>query len=129
MDWEILYRDLKMRNWIILLVLSLISYFTMKSSLTLGIILGGVIIIANFKVFQQTLCRAFSPDLGMKKGKLSIIAKYYFRLLALGMILYILITKAGIDPVGLAVGLSTIVISIVSLGVSKALKTASREET
>jgi hypothetical protein len=65
----------------------------------------------------------------MRSGKFSIIAKYYFRLLALGLILYILITKAGIDPVGLAVGLSTVVISIVSLGVSLALKTVSREAT
>ncbi|MFC1823111.1 ATP synthase subunit I [Thermodesulfobacteriota bacterium] len=129
MDWEILYRDLKTRNWIILLVLSSVSYFTMKSSLTLGIILGGFIIIVNFKVFQHTLRRAFSPNIGMKKGKFSIIAKYYFRLLALGLILYILITKAWIDPVGLAVGLSTVVISIVSLGVSLALKSITREAT
>ena len=75
MDWEILYRSLKTRNWIILLVLSSISYFTMKPGLTLGIILGGFIIMVNFRVFQHTLRRAFSPDSGMTKGKFSIIAK------------------------------------------------------
>ena len=58
---------------------------------------------------------------------MSIIAKYYLRLLALGVIIYFLITRGWVDPVGLAVGLSTVVISIVTLGIYLARKTYTGE--
>ena len=129
MDWDKIYRELKRLNWLILLILSLISYFLMSHSLTLGIILGGLVIMTNFHVFQHTIRRAFSPQGIMQAAKISIIAKYYFRLLALGIIIYILITRGWVDPVGLALGLSTVVISIVSLGVRRAWKTRTGEAT
>ena len=129
MDWDKIYRELKRLNWLILLILSLISYFLMSHSLTLGIILGGLVIMTNFHVFQHTIRRAFSPQGVMQTAKISIIAKYYFRLLALGIIIYILITQGWVDPVGLALGLSTVVISIVSLGVRRAWKTRTGEAT
>ena len=126
MDWEKIYGDLKTLNWIILFILSSISYFMMSHSLTLGIILGGLVIIANFSVFQHTIRGAFIEGVMMKR-KMSIIAKYYFRLLALAVIMFFLITKGWVDPVGLAIGLSTVVISIVSLGLIRAWKTYSGE--
>ena len=94
----------------------------MNNSLTLGIILGGLIIILNFRLFQNTICRAFAPEGIMKGAKVIIILKYYFRLLALGIIIYVFIIKAGINPVGLAIGLSTVVISIISLGITRVFK-------
>jgi hypothetical protein len=127
MDWETVYKDIRVRNWIILLILSSISYFTMRSGLTLGIILGGFLIIANFRLFQHTIRRAFNPNGVMSAGKASVIAKSFFRLLALGLIVYILITRGLIEPVGLAVGLSTVVISIVSFGISSVCKTFTGE--
>ena len=122
MDWEIIYEDLKANNWIILLILSSISYFLLSPAQTLGTILGGLIIIANFKVFQHTIRKAFSSDGVLKGRRLSIIAKYYFRLLILGIIIFFLISKGLVDPVGLAIGLSTIVISVLVLGISLALR-------
>jgi len=129
MDWEKVYSDLRKRNWIILFILSSISYFLMGQSLTLGVILGGFIIIANFRIFQHTIRRAFSSEGVMTTSKMTIIVKYYFRLLALGVILYVLITKGWVDPIGLAVGLSTVVISIVSFGINRTLRTYIREAT
>ena len=129
MDWEKIYKDLRLRNWIVLLVFSSISFFLMDNSLTLGIILGGLIIILNFRLFQNTIRRAFLPE-GMMKGmKVIIILKYYFRLLALGIIIYIFVVKGGIDPIGLAIGLSTVVISITSLGITRALRAHTGEAT
>jgi hypothetical protein len=101
----------------------------MDHSLTLGIILGGLIIILNFRLFQNTIRRAFSPEGVMEGVKIVIILKYYFRLLALGIVIYVFIAKGGIDPVGLAIGLSTVVISIVSLGITRALRAHTGEAT
>jgi hypothetical protein len=122
MDWKIIYEELKVKNWITLLILSSAGYFLLSPGQTLGIITGGLLIIANFKVFQHTIRKAFFPD-GLFKGRrISIIARYYIRLLVLGVIIFILIRKGWVDPVGLAIGLSTVVISIIALGIRMAMK-------
>ena len=128
MDWETLYRHLSTRNWVILLIISSISFFVMSHSLTLGIILGGMVIIINFNILQHTIHKAFSPE-GVMTAKISIILKYYMRLLALGIIIYVLVTQGWVDPIGLAVGLSTVVISIVSYGITRARHNYSKEAT
>jgi hypothetical protein len=127
MDWKTIYKELKMRSWFILLVLSSLSYFLSRPAQTLGVILGGLIIMVNFGLLQHTICGVFSPQGTMTRTKISIILKYYLRLLALGMIIYILITRALVDPIGLAIGLSTVVFSIVSLGIDRARKMYAEE--
>jgi len=122
MDWEIIYEELKVNNWITLLILSSTSYFLLSPSQTLGTITGGLIVIANFRVFQHAIRKAFSPDGLFKSSRTSIILRYYIRLLVLGIIIFILIWKGWVDPVGLAIGLSTVVISIFTLGIRMAMK-------
>ena len=129
MDWEIVYKDLRKLNWIVLLILSSFSHLMMSPSLTIGVILGGFIIIANFRIFQNTIRRAFSSEGVMTVSKMVVILKYYFRLLGLGVILYVLITKGWVDPIGLVIGLSTVVISIVSFGINRTLRIYIREAT
>ena len=129
MDWETLYTEIKKLNWLVLLILSLLSYFLMSASLTFGIILGGFIIMVNFHMFQHSIRRAFCPGgLGIT-GKISVIAKYYFRLIGLGIIFYALIRRGWVHPVGLAVGLSTVVISIISFAIKRALGASATEAT
>jgi hypothetical protein len=127
MEWNAIYRDLKTFNWVVLLILSSASALLLQASCTLGIIFGGLVIIANFNVLQHTIRGAFSEEGQMVKRRASIIAKYYFRLLALGLIIFFLISKEWIHPVGLAIGLSTVVISIFSYGIKRALKTTTSE--
>ena len=122
MDWKILYKELKTINWLILLILSSVSFFVMSPRFTMGVILGGLITIANFNVLQHTIYGAFSLGGAMARAKIGIIMKYYLRLVGLGVIIYLLIVNGGINPVGLGVGLSTVVLSIVAIGVNMALK-------
>ena len=127
MDWETVYKDLKINSWVTLFVLFSFSYFFLSHTQTLSTILGGLIIIVNFKVFQRSIRKAFSPDAVLRSGKASIILKYYFRLFVLGLILFILMLKGWVDPVGLAIGFSTIIISIIIFGISTAIKNVSKE--
>ena len=127
MDWEILSKKLRTQNWIILMILGTASFFLLSPFFTLGIIIGGLIIIANFNLLQLTIRRSFSPDGAMNSNKLSIIAKYYLRLIAMGVIIYMLVGSRLVDPVGLAVGLSIVVISITSIGIRAAWKISSGE--
>jgi len=127
MDWEKLVKQLRIQNWIILMILGSVSFFLMNSTFTLGILLGGLIIIANFNILQHTIRRAFSTDGVMKNNKLAIVAKYYFRLAILGIIIYILITNDWVNPIGLAIGLSIVVFSIINIGIRAVWKTSSGE--
>jgi ATP synthase I chain len=127
MDWEKLVKQLRAQNWIILMILGSTSFFLMSSTFTLGIILGGLIIIGNFNVLQHTIRCSFSPDGVMKNNKLAIVAKYYFRLAILGIIIYILITNGWVNPIGLAIGLSIVVFSIINIGIRAVWKTSSGE--
>ncbi len=122
MDWKTLYRELRIMNWIILLILSAGSLAFWGRSQAIGVFLGGVIIILNFGLLQHTISRAFSPNGGMVVGKATIIAKYYLRLMGLGVILYFLVARGHVDPVAMAVGLSTISLSILIAGIHKAIR-------
>jgi len=129
MDWEEVYRDLKKRNWIILLVLSTISALLMSHTVTLGVILGGLIIIVNFNILQHTIRGAFPSEKVVKNRKSILIIKGHFRLLALGAVIYFILKLGMVDPIGLTVGLSTVVFGIVSLGISRAFKILTEEAT
>ncbi len=127
MDWNRLHKLLSILHWVILLILASASALWMSSAFTGGVILGGVIAIANFHVLQHTIRGVFSPRGNMKRGKFSIIVKYYLRLLALGVIIYVLLKKGFVDPVGLAVGISIIVLSVIGLGINLAFKSKTGE--
>lgn len=102
------------------------QFIFLSPACTLGIILGGLIIIANFNVLQHTILRGFFSEGGLGIRKASIIAKYYLRLAATGVIIFILIGQKWVHPVGLAAGLSIVVVSIVFLGIHLIWKTSSR---
>ncbi len=125
MNWEKIIEDIRTQNWIILGIMGVAGFFFMSSIFTLGVIMGGLMIIANFNVLQRTVSRSFSRSGSLEGNKMTIIAKYYFRLAITGIIIYILITRGWVNPIGLAVGLSTVLISIMGIGIRAVLKTSS----
>jgi hypothetical protein len=126
-DRDKLLKQIKTDNWIILLILGALSSLFMSAPFTLGVITGGLLIIANFSVLQHTIRCAFSDQGAFRGKKLALIAKSYFRLAFMGLIIYILITNGWVEPIGLTVGLSIVVFSILNLGVRSAWRTSSRE--
>jgi small-conductance mechanosensitive channel len=127
MEWKNLYRHLNRLNWLILLLLASASCFVMSPAFTAGIIIGGLMVIVNFHALQHTIRQGFLPNDTRKPGKVSVIAKYYFRLAAMGGVIYLSLSQKWIDPVGLTVGLSIVVMGIVSLGIQMIRKTFSKE--
>ena len=127
MEWDSIYEDLKTKNWIVILILSSISFFTLSPSNTLGIIVGGLVSTANFVFLQHTLKKAFGADFRRRAQKITIFLNYYFRLLALGIIIFIILKYQLVATVGLIIGLSTVVIAITLTGVCIALKTKGGE--
>jgi hypothetical protein len=120
-------QDIKTFNWVVLFILGAVSGVFMEVQFTLGVILGGLIIIANFSLLHHTMRKAFSDQSAMKGKKMALIAKFYFRLAIMGLIIYILITNGWVNPLGLVVGLSIVVLSILNFGIRAAFRTSSRE--
>ncbi|SDL70798.1 ATP synthase I chain [Geoalkalibacter ferrihydriticus] len=108
-DREFLSR-LAQRNWIILLGLVALSLLWRSAMLTSGILAGGVLALAGFwwlhRGLQQILAQP-SPQTAR-----AFQVRYFLRMGALGIILYFLIARLGVHPVGLALGLSVVVINI-----------------
>jgi hypothetical protein len=118
---------IKTFNWIALFVLGAVSFPLMGSSFTSGLIFGGLLIILNFSIFERSIRLAFSTSRGFRFRKVTAIAKYYIRLLFMGVVIFILLKQSWVHPVGLLLGLSIVVISIIGLGVKLLMNTISRE--
>ena len=103
-----------------LLILAFLCFFLCESSLTFGVILGGLISIANFSFLQRTIRNGLADESGLRAKKAVLLLKSFLRLLVLGIVIYILIARGLVNPVGFTIGFSTIV---VSNGIGKALRT------
>ena len=78
-----------------------------------SILAGGLLALVNF----AWLAGALRKVLQLPTGKAERFAqiRYVMRLAAMGVILYILIVPVGIDIIGLLIGLSVLIVSIVGL--------------
>ena len=107
-----------------------ISLFAMPGAFTLGIFAGGLLAIANFNVLRRTIQKAFSSgkmDNSQKGKKAALIGTYYIRIALMGIIIFCLLATSLVDPIGMAVGLSTVVVGIFVFGILMAFKPSSRE--
>jgi hypothetical protein len=122
MDWKSLQKRLHLLNWVILLILS--AGALLMSTHLRGRVFGRPDCHYQLHVLQHTFAELCLT--AMRKGKFSIIIKSYLRLFAQRDHLYSH-RQDLVDPVGLAVGVSTILFSIVSLGIILAVKTKAGE--
>ena len=127
MNPEKLLQKIRFHNWVILMITGSLSFLFMSKTFTMGLILGGLIIIGNFGLLQKTIRAAFPTEGAMKIRIGTIIMKFYFRLAILGLIIYILITNGWVNPLGLTAGLSIVVITIFYVGIQAVFRTSSRE--
>ena len=97
-------------NWIILIGAGLLCLFLASTSFTLGMVAGGLIVTVNFHLLYRTLKRSFAPPHIASHHK--ILAKYYIRFTISGVIIFFLISRHIVDPLGLFLGLSVVVASI-----------------
>ena len=120
-----LLQKVRVMNGAIFAFLMLGSLILMPPLFTLGVGLGGLIVLANFHLLYRILKKAFIPD-RLARPK-TVIIKYYLRLLGTGLILYFLIAKKMVDPLGLVVGLSVVVINLTLLGCNEMRKILFKE--
>ena len=106
-----LQKRLEIQNWIVLGVLTLISFALVSVDFAMGVLCGGLISIANFYWLYRSVKKAFLQF--PEKTKSFIMIRYYLRFVLSGIILYLLITRTTFSVIGLLIGLSVVVINIV----------------
>jgi hypothetical protein len=107
---EQLLGDIARRNWVVLTVLVLLSLLWRSTPVTLGVLSGGLVAIGGYRWLQHSLQRMLAEP--SRQSARSFKISYFIRLGSLAAVLLLLITVAGVNPVGLAVGLSVVVVNI-----------------
>ena len=97
-------------NWLLLLVMTAAGNFLVSPHFAKGLFVGGLIINISFILLKKDITRVLAGPLDSAKGRFLI--KYYIRLAALALVLFLLVRSGSVHLVGLLVGLSTVVISI-----------------
>ena len=120
MELEQLPAALSRRNWLILLVLLAVSLPFANWPITAGILAGGLVAIIGFAWLQRSLKRLLADPAHGARARYQF--GYVVRLLGLAVVLALLIAVVKIHPVGLAIGLSVVVINLLWLTIQRALK-------
>ena len=98
-------------NWILFGAASLAGFAIFSRGVALGIALGGLLVTINFHLLAKTLKKALTPPHLASHNM--VLAKYYLRFLITGFIIFLLIAGHIVHPVGLVIGLSIVVFSII----------------
>lgn len=97
-------------NWVLFITVSLAGIALASQAFALGIIFGGLIVTINFHLLARTLKGALTPPYLSSHNV--ILAKYYIRFIISGVIIFFLIKYQVVNPLGLFIGLSVVVASI-----------------
>lgn len=97
-------------NWILLLLAAGVGHFTASPEVTLGVIAGGLIMTINFHLLYRTLKKSLTPPHLASPNV--VLLKYYIRFIISGLIILLLIAGGYVNPLGLIIGLSVVVASI-----------------
>ncbi|MDH3349320.1 MAG: ATP synthase subunit I [Desulfobulbaceae bacterium] len=114
-------------NLLLLSLLTLGSWVFSTPSMMKGIFAGGVLAAISFYYLQRDIRRfiiSFSKagenrNSVKKAGKVKFYLNFYGRLALLGCVIAVLIIKVHIDVIGLIIGLSTIMLSVIVVVLSK----------
>lgn len=101
---------IKRANWILFVLACIAGYALASPAFFKGVLLGGLIVTLNFHLMARTLRKAFAPPHLASVN--SMLFKYYVRFTISGILIFLLIYKHIVDPLGLIVGLSIVMLSI-----------------
>lgn len=114
-------------NWVLFFLASISGVVILPPDFSRGIIFGGLIVTINFHLLYRTLKKAFRPS--HLSSHRVVLAKYYIRFLISGAIIFVLISGHYVDPLGLFIGLSVVVASIMLATICELTKHIFKEAT
>lgn len=97
--------------WLLALALPLAAGLAFSWTVAWAVLLGAVLANLSFILLKNDLTKIMQGPVGAVKVRFFI--KYYLRLSALALVLYVLVRYGRVHVLGLLVGLSTVVLGIV----------------
>lgn len=105
-----LIRFVTITNWGAFLVATVVSLVFAPGPMAWGVIVGGILAMINFHFMREALQKSLNTQ---RQGKVSAsVAKYLLRFAACAIIIGVLISRHLVHPIGLLLGLSVVVISL-----------------
>lgn len=99
-------------SWLLLLGLSGASWWWYSLLMARSVLIGGMIAGVSFLLLKRDLTNLLNRG-PLAAVKVRFFIKYYARLALVGCLLFVLVKYRAVDVVGLLVGLSTVLASIV----------------
>ncbi len=100
----------RVANWLVLAVLACGALFFFTPPVAVSVLVGGVLANLSFDLLRRDLTRVLSGPLDSAKAR--FLMKYYVRLALLAALLFVLVKFRVVHPMGLLVGLSSVLLSI-----------------
>lgn len=117
-------------NWFLFVVATLFSLINTPFRFALGFMLGALIVTVNFHLLKRTLKHSFQPARVIHDGRMiltGVLVKYYIRFIVSGIVIFLLISKDIVNPLGLLAGLSVVVASMFTATILELTKLIFRE--
>lgn len=109
-------RRVELLNWIIAGVLSLVAWACYPLFIAQSVFIGGLMANISYLILKKNLRKLLQGRLlrngNIQMAKTQFYLKYYIRLAIIAVILYHLVSRHYVHPLGLLIGLSTVVFSI-----------------
>ncbi len=99
-------------NWVLFALATILGLAVLPADYTRGIFCGGLLVTVNFHLLARTLKKALAPPHLASHNV--ILMKYYIRFSISALIIFILIKTHFVHPIGLIIGLSVVVVSIMT---------------
>jgi uncharacterized membrane protein len=131
MDSEYLNpRTMKITCWLVLAVLTLSGWVWLGDDFALGILVGGLLAVLNFHAMAHVLGSTLNRQWPDKEewqtaGRQAVFfmsLKYVLRFTVLAVITFFLVKNGWVNVFGLVVGLSTVVLTLLVLGILESRK-------
>ena len=105
-----LIRFITRANWVLFALSTVLSVIFAPPAFTRGVLFGGLLVTVNFHLLARTLRKSLVPSKLVSHNR--VLAKYYLRFAISGIIIAFLIIERIVNPIGLVLGLSVVVASI-----------------
>jgi hypothetical protein len=126
-------RQLKIANWLVLAVLVTAGFFWRGSQFALGVLVGGLVMVANFHLLHHALkgvleqVAASHPDEAKSRARAFFAARQLLRFFALLAVIFLLVSQGWVNIFGLLLGLSTVVLTLILAAIQEMIKLKNKE--
>ncbi len=122
-----LIKKVQVSSLVLCLILTLCGIIFISLNFALGVLAGGIVASFNFYCLQTALRKIFDQHAVLGIRTIYYVT-YYLRLIIMGIVLYELIVKKLVHPLGLITGLSVIVINIMVIAFTELWKIIGTKE-